>query len=179
MSCLISLKELRLVRFVLPSHGRTAVRYRHVLEEALALTRSQCALVAVLILRGPQTIGELRLRTERMTSFAGLDEIEHELRFLSSLEEPLATGLGRAPGQKEERWRCPLVEAVSSDHGSSEPTGPEPDYRADAVEGRESHQLPQPDPQRLDDLGAELAALRSVVGELRRDLDALRMSLGG
>src|ERR1700722_5530568 len=69
MSVLNALKERRLVRFVLPSHGRTAVRYRHVLGEALALDQRQCALLAVLLLRGPQTIGELRSRTERMADF--------------------------------------------------------------------------------------------------------------
>ncbi len=109
MSTLDSLKSQRLVRFVLPSHGRSAVRYRHVLPEAWALDQRQCALVAVLLLRGPQTVGELRSRTERMTSFDSLDEVEHELRFLSTVEGPLAISLGRKPGQKEERWICPLV----------------------------------------------------------------------
>src|SRR3984957_6735338 len=109
MSTLNALKERRLVRFVLPSHGRSAVRYRHVLPEALALDRRQCALVAVLLLRGPQTIGELRIRTERMVDFEGLDEVEHELEFLSKVEEPLALRLERRPGQKEVRWICPVV----------------------------------------------------------------------
>jgi uncharacterized protein len=109
MSTLDALKEQRLVRFVLPSHGRSAVRYRHVLPEALALDQRQCALVAVLLLRGPQTIGELRIRTERMTNFDGLDEVEHELEFLSRVEQPLALRLERRPGQKEVRWICPAV----------------------------------------------------------------------
>ncbi len=109
LSTLTVLKEERLVRFVLPSHGRTAVRYRHVLPEALALDRRQCALVAVLLLRGPQTIGELRSRTDRMADFDSLEEVEHELQYLSNVEEPLATRLDRKPGQKEERWTCPLV----------------------------------------------------------------------
>ena len=178
ISCLNSLKERRLVRFVLPSHGRTAVRYRHVLEEALALTRPQCALVAVLVLRGPQTIGELRLRTERMTYFDGLGEIDHELRFLSSMEVPLAVSLGRAPGQKEERWSCPVVESPAGDPRSAEVADPDSDDPVE-WEGRPFDALPQSTHQRLDDLDAELVALRSMVGELRRDLDALRLSLGG
>jgi len=178
ISCLNSMKEQRLVRFVLPSHGRTAVRYRHVLEEALALTRPQCALVAVLVLRGPQTIGELRLRTERMTHFDGLEEIDHELRFLASMEDPLAVSLGRAPGQKEERWSCPVVGAPAGELRSAEAAYLDSD---DSVEqdGGLFDALPQSTLQRLDDLGAELVALRSMVGELRRDLDALRVSLGG
>src|SRR3984957_4265968 len=89
MSTLNPLKEARLIRFVLPSHGRTAVRYRHVLDEALGLDPRQCALVAVLLLRGPQTVGELRGRTDRMATFDSLDEVDHELRFLSTMAEPL------------------------------------------------------------------------------------------
>ena len=183
ISCLNSLKERRLVRFVLPSHGRTAVRYRHVLEEALGLTSQQCALIAVLVLRGSQTVGELRLRTERMTHFDGLGEIDHELRFLSSMEEPLAVSLGRSPGQKEGRWSCPVVESqtgeprsVEAAHlNSDKPVEPE-GVRFDALP-QSTH--PESTRQRLDDLGSEVIALRLIVAELRRDLDALRVSLGG
>src|SRR5580698_6599380 len=56
MATLNGLKEQRLVRFVLPSHGRSAVRYRHVIDETLALDQRQSALFAVLLLRGPQTV---------------------------------------------------------------------------------------------------------------------------
>ena len=89
---------------MLPSHGRSVVRYRQVLDEALGLDARQCAILAVLLLRGPQTIGELRIRTERMAQFDSLDEIEHELDLLASRDEPLAANVGRRPGQKEERW---------------------------------------------------------------------------
>jgi len=169
LSVVNELKQERLVRFVLPSHGRTAVRYRHVLDEALALDRRQCALLAVLLLRGPQTIGELRLRTERMAEFDGLDEVVRELEFLRSRDEPLTSNLGRRPGQKEERWSSPIVatspgevapaEAGRWEAGDSEPGDPEPG-------------------DRLDDLRAELAILRTELGELRTDLHALRESLG-
>jgi uncharacterized protein YceH (UPF0502 family) len=178
-SCLDSLKVQRLVRFVLPSHGRTAVRYRHVLDEALGLTHAQCALMAVLVLRGPQTVGELRLRTERMTHFDSLEEIDHQLRFLSSMEEPLAVSLGRAPGQKEERGGCPLDEPTGGGRRASEPDALDPDGRIDPAGGDEIAGLPPSTDQRLDDLAGEIAALRSVIGELRRALDSLRASLGG
>lgn len=189
LSALTTLKEQRLVRFVLPSHGRSAVRYRHVLPEVLALDRRQCALVAVLLLRGPQTIGELRSRTDRMVDFDSLEEVESELRFLSNVEEPLATSLGRKPGQKEERWICPLV-AHSADQpaaggpfagvpfaggpAAGGPEGPiQHDQRDQAVDVR-----PIPD-DGLDDLRSELVDLRSEIAELRREVDALRESLGG
>jgi uncharacterized protein len=186
MTSLDALKEQRLVRFVLPSHGRSAVRYRHVLPEAWALDQRQCALVAVLLLRGPQTVGELRSRTDRMTSFDNLDEVEHELQFLSAVEEPLATSLGRKPGQKEERWICPLVvpssleepaASVRSTDRSGYSVHPghsvQTEDRADEIGG-----FAVPD-DRFEDVRSELSALRSEIAELRRDMDDLRESLGG
>jgi uncharacterized protein YceH (UPF0502 family) len=180
MAALDSLKAQRLIRFVLPSHGRTAVRYRHVLDEALGLDSRQCALLAVLVLRGPQTIGELRARTERMAEFDGLDEIDHELRFLSAVAEPLATNLGRRPGQKEERWASPLVAppvAMQPVPPTRESTGP--------AERVESARHGSPDGVRSDaddtlgELRSEIAALRSEVVDLRLELNDLRTSLGG
>ncbi len=120
LAALDELKDRKLVRFVLPSHGRSVVRYRQVLDETLALDARQCAVLAVLLLRGPQTIGELRIRTERMATFDSLDEIQHELDLLHTREEPLAHNVGRRPGQKEERWATTLV---------PRPTGPPPQHR--------------------------------------------------
>ena len=80
-----------MVRLVLPSHGRSVVRYRHVLDEALGLDDRQCAILAVLLLRGPQTVGELRTRTERMAHFDALAEVQHELDLLAGRDEPLAS----------------------------------------------------------------------------------------
>ena len=181
MAALDSLKGQRLIRFVLPSHGRTAVRYRQVLNEALGLDARQCALLAVVLLRGPQTVGELRARTERMTVFDGLDEIDHELRFLAEVAEPLAFSLGRRPGQKEERWATPLVAAVTvgptlpaaTEIGPHQRLDDHRDHGGDAPDGVRSEADP------FGELRSEMAALRSEVGELRRDLDALRTSLGG
>ncbi len=183
MGALDSLKARRLIRFVLPSHGRTAVRYRHVLNEALGLDTRQCALLAVLVLRGPQTIGELRARTERMADFDGLDEIDHELRFLSAVAEPLATSLGRRPGQKEERWASPLV--APAPRTPTAPTAPPATEDADPKEPLAYGRDESPDGVRSDshepvgELRLEIAALRSEVDGLRRDLNALRTSLGG
>ena len=109
LDALDELKDRRLVRFVLPSHGRSVLRYRQVLEETMGLDSRQCAILAVLLLRGAQTVGELRIRTERMAQFDGLDEVEHELDLLASSEEPLARNVGRRPGQKEERWASLLI----------------------------------------------------------------------
>jgi uncharacterized protein YceH (UPF0502 family) len=165
LAALDELKDQKLVRFVLPSHGRSVVRYRQVLNETLGLDDRQCAILAVLLLRGPQTIGELRIRTERMARFDGLDEVQHELDLLGGRDEPLAGNVGRRPGQKEERWATTLVAAplagpVAADAGTaSVGTAPSDDVS--------------------DDLRAELAEVRAEVADLRRELDELRDSLGG
>jgi hypothetical protein len=171
LSALDDLKAQRLVRFVLPSHGRSAVRYRQVLDETLALDPKQRALLGVLLLRGAQTVGELRARTDRMAEF----EVTRELERLASLDEPLVSSLGRRPGQKEERWDCPLVEATGGAVGAGaeqRPGRPETE-RAPVSSGA------HPFPDGGEDLRSELASLRSEVGELRRELEALRASLGG
>ena len=157
------LKDRKLVRFVLPSHGRSVVRYRQVLDEALALDDRQCAVLAVLLLRGPQTIGELRIRTERMATFDSLEEIDHELDLLHSREEPLAHNIGRRPGQKEERWATTLVPAPAP--GPDPGPGPHPDQPRSTTSS--------------DELRAELEELRAEVADLRRDMQELRDSLGG
>src|ERR687897_2397950 len=64
-AALLSLKSIGLVRFVPPSHGGRTIRYRHVAGERWHLERNELAVLAVLVLRGPQTVGELRTRSER------------------------------------------------------------------------------------------------------------------
>ena len=103
-NALTSLKTAGLVSFVYPSHGRSVTRYQQLLGEHLAITEQQLALVGVLLLRGPQTGGELRSRTERMCEFEGIAQVDQELDRLSELPEPLVARLPRRPGQKEERW---------------------------------------------------------------------------
>jgi uncharacterized protein YceH (UPF0502 family) len=165
LAALDELKDQKLVRFVLPSHGRSVVRYRQVLGETLGLDDRQCAILAVLLLRGPQTIGELRIRTERMARFDGLEEVQHELDLLGGREEPLAGDVGRRPGQKEERWATTLVAAPP-------PAGP-PNDAGIASPGT------APGPDVGDDLRAEVAEVRAEVADLRRELQELRDSLGG
>jgi uncharacterized protein YceH (UPF0502 family) len=101
---LTRLKDSGLVRFVHPSHGRSVTRYAQVIGEQLALHDRRLAILAVLLLRGSQTAGELRARTERMAPFEGIGGVEEELRAMSGGPEPLTARLPRRPGQKEERW---------------------------------------------------------------------------
>lgn len=162
------LKDQKLVRFVLPSHGRSVIRYRQVLDEALGLDDGQTAILAVLLLRGPQTVGELRIRTERMAQFDSLDDIQHQLEFLASREEPIARNVGRRPGQKEERWATPLlapdtpVDPHAPLHSAARATAPA-SAPVDVI----------------DDLRSELAELRMEVADLRQEVQELRENIGG
>ena len=82
--------------------GSRAVKYRHLLDEALRLSGAELSLLAVLMLRGPQTPGELRSRVERLHPFGSADELQETLNGL--IERELVARLPRRPGQKEERY---------------------------------------------------------------------------
>lgn len=73
------------------------------IEETLGIDASESAILSVLMLRGPQTVGEITLRTERMHAFAGLDEVEQAIDHMTAREEPDVVRLPLRPGQKEER----------------------------------------------------------------------------
>ena len=92
----------RWVRYA-SGHGSRAPKYRHLLDEALEIDSGQQAVLTVLLLRGPQTPGELKGRTERLHHFTSLDEVHDVLDRL--VERDLVRGIGRRPGQKEERWQ--------------------------------------------------------------------------
>lgn len=98
-----SLKGQGLLRFVHPSHGRSVTRYRQVAHEKWEQEDDAMAILAVLLLRGPQTVAELRQRTERLYEFTDLDRVESVLHTLS--EAGMVRLLERHPGQKEARWQ--------------------------------------------------------------------------
>ena len=99
---LVSLRERGLTRTVHSTSNRAA-KYRHVLPEALQLESAELALVSVLMLRGPQTIGELKSRSERQHHFESTDQVTAVLEQLASRQTPLALHLERQPGQKDAR----------------------------------------------------------------------------
>jgi uncharacterized protein YceH (UPF0502 family) len=108
--------------------GSRAVKYRHLFDEAVGVAPGELSLLAVLMLRGAQTVGELRTRTERLHRFESIGEVDATLQGLVSRE--LVERIPRRPGQKEERWRHLLSE--------DEPAAPaEPGMPAsDALEER-------------------------------------------
>ena len=114
-----SLRGHRLVRFVQPSSGRVVERCRHVLDEVYDLDVPSVALLAVLLLRGHQTAGEVRGRAARMVELADVAAAHTLLEGLAARDEPLVELLPRRPGQKEDRWRQLL--AKEWDGGSSQP----------------------------------------------------------
>ena len=82
--------------------GSRAAKFRHLFDEALGLSPSETSLLAVLMLRGPQTLGELKTRTERLYRFGSLDDVAQTLERLA--ERELVARLPRRPGQKEDRY---------------------------------------------------------------------------
>jgi hypothetical protein len=82
--------------------GSRAIKYRHLLDEVLRLADAELALLTALMLRGPQTPGELKQRSERLHRFAAFEDVQAALDAL--VERGLAARLGRRPGQKEERY---------------------------------------------------------------------------
>lgn len=152
------LKARGVVRFVHPSHGARSTKFRHVLDEALRLDTAELSLLSVLLLRGPQTLSELRTRTERAHPFDSLDAVEHSLDSLADRDEPLVVHLARQPGQKETRWMHLLGDAESNVEPDVEPAS-EPLPVVDAP--------PTPDIEsRLAALESRLAAVESVLGDL-------------
>jgi hypothetical protein len=185
-AALASLKEAGVMRFVLPSHGRSVVRYRQVLHENLALDERQMALVGVLLLRGPQTVGELRARTERMAGFGGIDEVESDLEGLARRPDALVVRMARRPGQKEERW-AQLLEGEPTEWAQpdrAQPDRSQPETPRPEAAGPEAARPEAARPETLrpetaqpagaeDDLRAEVAALRQEVAALRHEVAAL------
>ncbi len=154
------LRDRRLVRAV-HAPGQRAVKYRHVLDEAIGVEGPAGALLAVLLLRGDQTAGELRSRTGRYHEFGSLAEVTLALEDLARREPPLVEVLDRAPGEKESRWRHLLAA-----DGRPEPAPAEPAAAGAAPS----------DPG--DGLAGEVAALRVEVAELRARVEALAEALG-
>jgi uncharacterized protein YceH (UPF0502 family) len=115
-----TLKAEGWVRFVHPSHGERATKFRHVVEEKLGIDGAALAVLSVLALRGPQTSGELRTRTERQQRFETPDEVDALLEALAAREEPLVVEVPRVPGQHQTRWAHLLggpvdLEALAAD----------------------------------------------------------------
>jgi uncharacterized protein YceH (UPF0502 family) len=123
-------------------HGSRATKYRHLLDDALGLSAPEMSVLAVLMLRGPQTPGELRARTERLHPFAGHDDLVAAIEWLVARD--LATRLERRPGQKEERYAHLLGEAVEVPSPASSLEERVARLEAEVAALREAVHTPQP-----------------------------------
>jgi uncharacterized protein YceH (UPF0502 family) len=160
-----ALHRLERRRFVRLASGSRAAKYRHLLAEALPMDEGEQALIAVLMLRGAQTPGELKQRADRMHAFAGLADVHETLERLIARE--LVLRLERRPGQKEERYVQLLedgdVEAAAAEAspgngaGEREADGDSPGVRAPG--------------------GGELAELRERVERLEGEVAGLRAAM--
>jgi uncharacterized protein YceH (UPF0502 family) len=147
--------------------NRRSMKYRHTLDGALGLDDAEISVLAVLMLRGPQTPGELKARTDRLHSFAGMGELAGTLDRL--IERGLAVRLERRPGQREERYAHLLSEEgegaeepAATAAASAPPPVEAPTARAPAPAGNE----------RIERIERQLAELRAEIKALREELGA-------
>lgn len=155
-----SLREQGLLRTVHRT-GERSDKHRHELSDALDLSLEQVAVLAVLLLRGPQTAAEVRARSERMHPFPSTEEVERVLGELAARSEPLAFRLDRQPGRKEARWAQRLAVEAAGPPADS----PAPQEDPASVERWTVDELAQD----LTELRAEVAELRAQVARLTRD----------
>lgn len=147
---------------VVSADGGRVPKYRHILAEKLQLVEPELAVICELLVRGPQTVGELRSRGERMHPFADLAAVEEALSELMEREQPLVVRLARQAGRKEARYAqlfCGEPENIVADA----PAPPE------AARVRV-----MADNERISSLEAEVAALREEVADLRQMVEEFK-----
>jgi len=157
------LREKRLGTVFHGAESRIA-RYKHTFTDAILLTPAEVALLCVLLLRGSQTVGELRTRAERLFPFETLAEVEEVLNALATRQpDPLVAKLSRQPGTKESRYVHLLsgpVECTPTESGRRS-TGLESGLAAVAKSDA------RPESEHAAKLEEEVAALRRELGELK------------
>ena len=153
-----SLRKRSLVRVVQQS-GSRVFKYRHLVNETLGLVAKQAAVLDVLMLRGPQTLGELKTRASRLAAFESLDDVDTALeQLMTRAPSPLALRLERRPGQKEVRYGHLLA---------GEPT-------FDAPDTPESATVASRGPDRVAALEAAVEEIRKQLADVRNQLEAFR-----
>ena len=144
-----ALRQLEVRGWVKSQHGSRAERYAHRLEAMLSLTRAQGALLALLMLRGPQTAHELLARSERLAQLNGVDDVQYALERLSQRTPPLVVALPRQPGQRGDRFAHLLSGKPDVAESPVAVSGGNPGSLAERVAALE---------QRMAELEARLAA---------------------
>jgi uncharacterized protein len=157
----LALRNLSDKRLAGPASGADGrvTKYEHRVQEVFNFTRQETALICVLMLRGPQTPGELRGRTERMYQFEHLDDVLSGLQQLMRREPPLAKALGRRPGTKEIRY----AHLLSGDVEAWEPPAETASFSPGSA-----------DAERLIQLEEQVVTLRNEVAELKQQMAEFR-----
>jgi uncharacterized protein YceH (UPF0502 family) len=151
-----ALRTLEDKRVVRVAHGARALRYEHTIDAALNLTTRPRSVIGLLLLRGPQTLAELFTRSERLADFANVEMLGDTLDRLISRDPPLVVRIGRASGQREDRYMHLLSGPVSIESL--------PAYVPRAESGSKD--------DRHAELEARVAALEEIVAELQIRLGA-------
>ncbi|HKM46492.1 MAG TPA: YceH family protein [Terriglobales bacterium] len=157
-----ALEALQQQRMAGPARGADSrvTKYEQRMQEVFNFTRAETAILCVLLLRGPQTPGELRGRAERMHRFETLEDVQSALQKLMQREPPLAKVLPRQPGTKESRYAHLLGGDVEEAEG--------PVQAGATVERNPA------DAERIARLEEEVAALRCEVGEVKDQMERFR-----
>jgi uncharacterized protein len=163
VATLASLRERGLTRIVYSPSNRAA-KHRHIADEAWKLDEAEAAVMTVLALRGAQTAGEIKQRTDRLHSFTSLEDVERCLTALAAREEPFAIRLARRPGQKEERYHHLLAGPIDEEAIEAE-------FAMAAATAASSQSSGGGTAARVEALEARVDELESVVDQLRSLLD--------
>ena len=171
-----ALDRLRLDVLTWRSDGARAERWEHRLDRRWALSPERKAIMTLLLLRGPQTPGELKSRSERMCHFDSVQEVEKTLQDLASGDEDaMVCELPRRPGQRECRWAHLCgdddPQEIEVQAAAAAYSAPPPSTAPSAPRGPSSI-------QRLEELESQVSELKDEVSSLRGDLKALRIRLG-
>ncbi len=157
-----AIERLRQDVLVWRTDGARAARWKHSLDRRWELEPPDKAVMTLLMLRGPQTPGELRIRSERMYNFPDVSDTESCLKALAERFDALVVELPRQPGQRENRWAQLMTEG--EDHEAMEASLAAPAPRASAGPSKSDHE-------------ERLQALESTVAELRQELARLRQQV--
>jgi uncharacterized protein YceH (UPF0502 family) len=158
------LESQSLVRSVSASDSRVT-KFEHRLQDAFNFYRPEIAVICELLLRGPQTPGELRTRASRMHAFEDLESVQSALQRLAKREPPLVTVLPRQPGTKEARYAHLLGESIPAAPSS-------PANTANSL--RESHPSLETSTDRVQSLAEEIAQLRDQIADLQSQFAAFQ-----
>jgi len=165
-----TLRDRKLIRVVTTADGRVP-KYRHVLDEALGLKSPEMAVMCVLMLRGAQTVGEIRTRTERLYPFSALSFVETTLEDLMMRDTPLVVKLPRQTGRKESRYAHLLGGEVEVSAAETEAASSPQRAEASTLEVRGERERIARLEDELKTVRAELAELREGFAEFKKQFE--------